>query len=159
MSWFVDTQSTRLRTKYWLVLREGSTQGNGKSRTHHQQRAQPASAPRSWSSDRRHLATRTNTSVVISSLHDHDRGQAEGVRAAIEVDPRLATRSGLFDHPANAVLLHAEHCLDDGHRGHHHEIAGAVDAVKLVHFSKSRWPRCGFVGGAGACQPMECNTH
>ena len=26
-----------------------------------------------------HLAA-TNTSVVISSLHDHDRGQAEGVR-------------------------------------------------------------------------------
>ena len=87
-----------------------------------------------WSSDRRHLATRTNTSVVVSSLHDHDRGQAEGVWAAIEVDPRLATRSGLFDHPANAVLVHAEHCLDHGHRGHHHEVAGAEDAVKLVHF-------------------------
>jgi len=28
-----------------------------------------------------HLAA-TNTSVVISSLHDHDRGQAEGVRAS-----------------------------------------------------------------------------
>src|SRR5262249_14146562 len=80
------------------------------------------------------FSTHTNTSVVISSLHDHDRVQAEGVRAAIEVNPRLATRSGLFDHPANAVLVHAEHCLDDGHRGHHHEVAGAVYAVKLVHF-------------------------
>src|SRR5262249_6274578 len=80
------------------------------------------------------LPTRTNRSVVISSLHDHDRGQAEGVRATVELDLRLATRSGLFDHPANAVLVHAEHRLDDGHRGHHHEVADSVDAVKLGHF-------------------------
>src|SRR5262249_35661957 len=80
------------------------------------------------------LPTRTNRSVVISSLHDHDRGQAEGVRATVELDLRLATRSGLFDHPPNAVLVHAEHCLDDGHRGHHHEVADSVDAVKLGHF-------------------------
>src|SRR5262249_19749964 len=39
-----------------------------------------------------------------------------------------------IDHPAKAVLVYAEHRLDDGHRGHHHEIAGAVDAVKLGHF-------------------------
>src|SRR5262249_61853745 len=53
------------------------------------------------------------------------------------MDLRLASRSGLFDHPANAVLVHAEHRLDDGHRGHHHEVAGAVDAVKLGHFFSS----------------------
>src|SRR5262249_15391956 len=80
------------------------------------------------------FSTHTNTSVVISSLHDYDRGKAEVVRAAVELDLRLASRSGLIDHPANAVLVYAEHRLDNGHRGHHHEVAGAVDAVKLGHF-------------------------
>lgn len=46
MSWLTDIKLTRLRAQCRLVLREGSAQGDAKSQTHHEWRAQPASTPR-----------------------------------------------------------------------------------------------------------------
>jgi hypothetical protein len=107
---------------------------------------------------------------VISRLAPTRPWSSQASTITIEARPRAFGRpfKWTLDSPPDRVSLITRRtlyssmwntCLDDGHRGHHHEVAGAVDAVKLVHFSKFRWPRFGFVGGAGAWQPMECSTH